>query len=122
MGCVFSKREEAEEIELENIKVNDLKSFFEHMNSLMSENSNRYDSNEELQAAVAQMPEEGDEAEEAEEAEEADEAEGADEDKEASEVDESEEAEDANQPPYLGPYMGNPFGNPFVNERRSQGG
>ena len=116
MGCVFSKREEAEEIELENIKVNDLKSFFEHMNSLMSENSNRYDSNEELQAAVAQMPEEGDEAEEADKAEEADE------DKEASEVDESEEAEDANQPPYLGPYMGNPFGNPFVNERRSQGG
>jgi hypothetical protein len=98
MGCVFSKREdnvfEAEEIQLEEIKINDLKSFYEHMNNLMSANLNRYE----------EPAEENGEHEEDEEAQMA------------------EEAEQAEQPANLGPYLGNPFGNPFVNEKRSHGG
>jgi hypothetical protein len=87
MGCVFSKQEEnvfeAEEIQLEEIKINDLKSFYEHMNNLLSANLNRYEE-----------PADDEEDEEAQIAEEAEEAE-----------------QPANLGPYLGNPFGNPFVN-----------
>jgi hypothetical protein len=101
MGCISSKRVfEAEEIELEKIQIKDLRSFYEHMNNLMSANHNRNEDEE-----------------------------SAEDDEEAEQpanlglyLGNPFGNPEAEQPANLGPYLGNPFGNPFVNERRSKGG
>jgi hypothetical protein len=112
MGYISSKKQGENLFESEDIKVNDLKSFYEHMNSLMSANSNRYDSDEEL------------ETEEAVEAVHFAEQNG--EHEEDGEIQMAEGAEEAEQPAAAPANdAGNPFafGNPFeAHQRRSYGG